>query len=160
MTLKITDNEDDEKTTVGKGIYMKYFKMGGGLCFIISAVILVGMWVGGKAFNDYWMGYISKQPDQLSSMGYYFSVMAAIVVLTGVMVVGRVYIFTRASLNVSKRIHMQAVERVLRAPLNLFFDKTPTGRIQNRFSKDQSNVDTETALNFMGSLNNLIFLLT
>ena len=28
------------------------------------------------------------------------------------------------------------IERVLKAPINIYFDTTPIGRIMNRFSKD------------------------
>lgn len=83
-----------------------------------------------------------------------------LILLAGVIILARVGIFMRAGLQVSRKIHMAAVRRVLRAPINLFFDKTPTGRIQNRFSKDQNNVDLQMSANFMGSLNNLLLLLS
>ena len=35
------------------------------------------------------------------------------------------------------------IYRVMRAPINLFFDVTPIGRILNRFSKDLSVLDSE-----------------
>lgn len=34
------------------------------------------------------------------------------------------------------------VEQVMRAPVNLYFDKTPIGRLLNRFSKDLSVIET------------------
>jgi ABC-type multidrug transport system fused ATPase/permease subunit len=37
------------------------------------------------------------------------------------------------------------VEKVLRAPVNLFFDVTPTGTIMNRFSKDLQVLDNNIA---------------
>jgi ATP-binding cassette subfamily C (CFTR/MRP) protein 1 len=43
------------------------------------------------------------------------------------------YLFT---IKGSKRLHDSMVSKVLRAPINLFFDLTPTGTIMNRFSKD------------------------
>lgn len=38
----------------------------------------------------------------------------------------------------SKIIHKHILNRVLNAPINLYFDITPIGRILNRFSKDLS----------------------
>ena len=35
------------------------------------------------------------------------------------------------------------VDRILNAPINLYFDKTPIGRILNRFSKDLNVLDLE-----------------
>jgi ABC-type multidrug transport system fused ATPase/permease subunit len=40
------------------------------------------------------------------------------------------------------------IHSVLRAPINLFFDVTPTGTIMNRFSKDLQVLDTEIAFSF------------
>jgi ATP-binding cassette subfamily C (CFTR/MRP) protein 1 len=42
------------------------------------------------------------------------------------------------------------IARVLSAPINLFFDVTPIGRIINRFSKDMDVVDTELSYWFGG----------
>ena len=43
----------------------------------------------------------------------------------------------------SKALHKQMVSRVLNAPVNLYFDTTPIGRILNRFSKDLSLFDND-----------------
>lgn len=47
-----------------------------------------------------------------------------------------------SGIKASNRIFKQVLERVLRAKLR-FFDKTPQGRIMNRFSKDIESVDQE-----------------
>ena len=46
------------------------------------------------------------------------------------------------SLRASRKIHQKMIQRVLRAPINLYFDVTPIGRILNRFSKDMAVLDT------------------
>lgn len=45
----------------------------------------------------------------------------------------------------SRNLHQSMVEKVLRAPVNLFFDVTPTGTIMNRFSKDLQVLDNNIA---------------
>ena len=35
------------------------------------------------------------------------------------------------------------VEKVVGAPINLYFDKTPSGKILNRFSNDIDKIDNE-----------------
>ena len=69
--------------------------------------------------------------------------------LVFIFVVGRVWNTLYGGLKVSRKIHRAAIHRVLRAPINLFFDKTPTGRIQNRFSKDLSSVDLQTSISYV-----------
>ena len=41
----------------------------------------------------------------------------------------------------NKKLHSDMVDRVLDAPINLYFDMTPTGRILNKFSKDLGVLD-------------------
>jgi ABC-type multidrug transport system fused ATPase/permease subunit len=45
------------------------------------------------------------------------------------------------AVRVSKKVHQILVSKVLRAPVNLFFDVTPIGRILNKFSGDLSFLD-------------------
>lgn len=42
------------------------------------------------------------------------------------------------------------IHKVMRAPINLFFDVTPTGTIMNRFSKDLNLLDGGTSMTFGG----------
>ncbi len=42
---------------------------------------------------------------------------------------------------VSKRLHFDMFVRVIRAPINLFFDRVPLGRLINRFASDLDVVD-------------------
>ena len=48
-----------------------------------------------------------------------------------------------STLNASNSLHKKMVNSVLRAPINLYFDKTPTGKLLNRFSKDINKIDAE-----------------
>jgi len=41
----------------------------------------------------------------------------------------------------SQNIHDKMIESFTRAPVNLFYDVTPTGRILNRLSKDMDEID-------------------
>jgi len=39
-------------------------------------------------------------------------------------------------------LHNKMLNKVLSAPINLFYDVTPIGKILNRFSKDLNVIDT------------------
>ena len=49
---------------------------------------------------------------------------------------------------VSKKLHRDMVDKVMDAPINLYFDVTPMGRILNKFSKDISLVDRQIPFSF------------
>jgi len=44
------------------------------------------------------------------------------------------------------------LQRLVNAPVNTYFDKTPSGKILNRFSRDISKVDSEIGINIMWSI--------
>ena len=56
------------------------------------------------------------------------------------------------NIRVSNSVHKMMIERVLHAPINLFYDITPTGTILNRFSKDLNIIDSEVGLTFGSTL--------
>ncbi len=45
----------------------------------------------------------------------------------------------------AKKIHEGMLNKVLNAPINLYFDVTPVGRILNRLSKDLSVIELQMA---------------
>lgn len=56
--------------------------------------------------------------------------------------VARAFLFFGASLRAATALHNDAAAAVLRAPLS-FFHTNPTGRVLNRFSKDQGAIDEQ-----------------
>ena len=66
----------------------------------------------------------------------------------GIFIFLRVGLLMCAQLKTSKFIHNKLIERVFRAPVNLFFDITPIGKILNRFSRDLSVVDEQIFFDF------------
>ena len=58
-----------------------------------------------------------------------------------------------AGLKVSKKLHKELIAYVFRAPINLFYDVTPIGKILNRFSKDLAVIDEQIYFNIGNFLN-------
>ena len=57
------------------------------------------------------------------------------------MVFLRVFSLTYYSFHGTKELHRDMIDTVFNAPVNLYFDTTPLGRILNRFSKDLSVIE-------------------
>jgi len=63
-------------------------------------------------------------------------------VVTFVVVGFRAYLFVSLALRVSDRLHRILFRKLLLAPVTLFYDVTPLGRVLNRMSKDFDQVDS------------------
>lgn len=61
--------------------------------------------------------------------------------MNGVIFFGSFMLGAWWSLRISKKIHNTVLQNLLGAPVDLFHDKTPVGRIMNRLTYDQSQVD-------------------
>ena len=66
------------------------------------------------------------------------------------------YLFYFTLIKSSERLHNKMVLSVVKAPL-LYFDKTPLGRILNRFSKDIGNLDNTLPLEFISAVEVCLF---
>lgn len=58
-------------------------------------------------------------------------------------VILRGFVFFLVAMRSCRSLHLMVLRRVLKAPVNMFFDVTPSGRILNRFSSDLEKVDDQ-----------------
>lgn len=94
----------------------------------------------GSTFNSF-VEPVKILKEENSTM-FYLGVYGFIGVAYSVVASARVFVTFFAGIKASNRIFMSVLKRILRAKLR-FFDKTPQGRIMNRFSKDIEAVDQE-----------------
>jgi ABC-type multidrug transport system fused ATPase/permease subunit len=107
----------------------------------------------GRVLCDYWLGFWSnveqaRQDDkyldddglggavshsQQRDSTFFIWVYSLITWVTSLLVAARSYGFTTLAVRASANLHRMLIKRVLRAPINTYFDVTPTGRILNRF---------------------------
>uniref|UniRef100_A0A8C3VSX7 ATP-binding cassette sub-family C member 12 n=1 Tax=Catagonus wagneri TaxID=51154 RepID=A0A8C3VSX7_9CETA len=69
--------------------------------------------------------------------------------------------FTKTTLMASSSLHDQVLHKILESPMS-FFDRTPTGRLMNRFSKDMDELDVRLpfhAENFLQQFFMVLFIL-
>lgn len=91
---------------------------------------------------------METQEDQLNEFVIYTVQIYAFASLSGISVFIFSYIFFKQAIKASKNLHNGMIAKVLNAPINLFFDVTPTGTILNRFSKDLTVLDEEIFYKF------------
>ena len=118
--------------------------------------LVIILWILLKTGSDFWLAYWTQDNSENKTHGnyYYFSIYAILGLLSGLLIYLRVrYVFSR-SLVVNKRLHHEMLEKVIRAPVNLFFDRVPLGRLVNRFTADLQIFDFQVPF----SLGTLLYL--
>nr|XP_061796519.1 ATP-binding cassette sub-family C member 12-like [Nerophis lumbriciformis] len=137
--------------------YRQYCKAAGGYIITFLNFLNVMLMIGSTAFCNWWLSYwlgqgsgveltngttsdqgdISKNPD----LHFYQLIYGMMVVVMVALAVVKCFFYTHVTLNAACRFHDTMVKKIIASPMS-FFDTTPTGRILNRFSKDQEELDS------------------
>ncbi|KZV81042.1 hypothetical protein EXIGLDRAFT_658801 [Exidia glandulosa HHB12029] len=159
QTKKLVDKETKASGAVERKIYLVYFKAAG---YWIIAVLCIAMllqrssdlaqkfWV--KAWSEsYESAPIPRQPpfgfptptkNPLPYVAVYISIQVFNVFTSVAAEIPSIW----ASLRASRGLFADMLDSVLRSP-SRWFDKTPAGRILNRFARDMNGIDIGLSLN-------------
>lgn len=137
-------------------LYM-YFKSGG-LVYGIFIILLMFFSQAILMITDYWLKWWAS--ETFYSQGNTYNIWIYAILVFFVILVGfyRSYFWFIYSLNCSSYLHKHSFWAVLHSPM-LFFNSNPTGRILNRFSKDQNQADEVLSLTFFSFAECAIFCL-
>ncbi|GIM00727.1 hypothetical protein Vretimale_5639, partial [Volvox reticuliferus] len=136
---KLVQLEDRVTGSVSWRVYASYCRH---LGLLATALIWVALFAGQAVFlaSEWWLALWSRADSSEQGNIRWLWVYG---MLTGIVIVVafvRSATFFEATLSAATSIHNAMARRVLRAPLS-FFHTNPSGRIVNRFSKDQGQVD-------------------
>ena len=133
---KITTNENEEEARVDLKVYKDYQRFNGGFKQFLLVQLTMVLFMLFKIGGDYMVGSWAVSEDQHSRFAFYCILYFLFSVVTSLCVAARVASLQYFSWHGIKRMHEQMIARILNAPINLYFDTTPIGRIINRFTKD------------------------
>ena len=140
---RIINDEQDEIVKVEMQSYAKYFKFAGGwwviIIFNIIMMFFIACQMAGNYFTQKW-AYGSPE-DQQDHFEFYAIMIGGANLCSSLLIFVRANFQVHAGLKVGKKLHNILIAYVFRAPINLFFDVTPIGKILNRFSKDLAVID-------------------
>ncbi|KAJ7963673.1 ABC transporter C family member 3 [Quillaja saponaria] len=141
---QLVQEEEREKGKVGLSVYWKYITMayGGALVpFILLAQILFQLLQIG---SNYWMAWATPISADVKPpvKGYILiAVYVALAIGSSFCILARETLLVTAGYKTATLLFNKMHLCIFRAPMS-FFDATPSGRILNRASTDQSAVDT------------------
>ncbi|KAL6558752.1 Canalicular multispecific organic anion transporter 2 [Orobanche minor] len=144
---QIVQEEEREKGTVGVSVYSKYITTAyGGLLapFVLLAQIVFQVLQIG---SNYWMAWATPVSDDVAPQVTGSTLILVYVVLSigsSLCILARESIIVRIGFKTAVTLFEKMHRCIFRAPMS-FFDSTPSGRILNRASTDQSVVDMNMA---------------
>ncbi|ODM91895.1 Multidrug resistance-associated protein 5, partial [Orchesella cincta] len=166
MVQKLTEDDTNYKFA-GIKSYIIYIKSAGGYCFALAVFVAFLAFVFSQIFTKVWLqhwidsgdglyddrkknatetndtlseyelrGYVNENPD----LHLYLIVLLFSVIASYLIGMAKGFLSTRLVLWGASRLHGQMFDRVIGSPIG-FFDRTPSGKILNRFSKDMDELD-------------------
>lgn len=114
------------------------YEYAGGVKVLIPFLILLAAFAQLKTYSDYLVQTWSNQgsSEQQAQYLYYTSQVFAIVLLTSVFI-GLIQVFNcEMQIKTSTTFFNMMLDRMMRAPVNLYFDVTPPSRIVGCFVRE------------------------
>lgn len=90
---------------------------------------------------------------------YYYGIYATLGIALTFITFVRIGAVILKGVNMSRRLHTDMLGRIIRASINLFFDRVPIGRLINRFASDLDMIDSTLPFNLGGMMHSPVNLL-
>nr|XP_046258123.1 ATP-binding cassette sub-family C member 12 [Scatophagus argus]XP_046258212.1 ATP-binding cassette sub-family C member 12 [Scatophagus argus]XP_046258305.1 ATP-binding cassette sub-family C member 12 [Scatophagus argus] len=147
---QLVSQESSTEGAVSWKVYQQYCKAAGGYFITFLTILNIVMMIGSTAFSSWWLSFWLGQGNGTSHQGsisdnpdlhFYQLIYGVVMIVTLILAVIKCFFYTGVTLNAACKLHDTMFRKIIASPMS-FFDTTPTGRILNRFAKDQEEVDT------------------
>ncbi|XP_063082692.1 multidrug resistance-associated protein 1 isoform X2 [Cavia porcellus] len=155
-TWKLMEADKAQTGQVQLSVYWDYMKAIGLFLSFLSIFLFLCNHVSSLASN-YWLSLWTDDPvvnGTQKNTNFRLGIYGALGISQGVAVFGYSMTVSIGGIFASRRLHLDLLHNVLRSPMS-FFERTPSGNLVNRFSKELDTVDSmipQVIKMFMGSL--------
>ncbi|XP_029065760.1 multidrug resistance-associated protein 4 isoform X3 [Monodon monoceros] len=160
--IQVTLSEESRlEGKVGFKAYKNYFTAGAHWLIILFLIPVNIAAQVAYVLQDWWLSYWANEQSALNvtvngqgnvteklDLYRYLGIYSGLTVSAVLFGIARSLLVFYVLVSSSQTLHNQMFESILRAPV-LFFDRNPTGRILNRFSKDIGHMDDLLPLTFL-----------
>ncbi|GAB2290275.1 ATP-binding cassette sub- C member 9 [Dionaea muscipula] len=142
---RLIQDEEREKGSIGKEVYWTYLTIMKGGLLIPFIILAQSSFQVLQIASNYWMAWAcptTGDTKPVHGMDFILLIYVILAVASSFCVLARASLVAIAGLSTAQKLFTNMLHSVVRAPM-AFFDSTPTGRILNRASSDQSVLDLE-----------------
>ncbi|KAL6652783.1 hypothetical protein ACP70R_011708 [Stipagrostis hirtigluma subsp. patula] len=144
---RLTQDEEREKGGIGKKVYWRYLTAVHGGALVPVTIAVQSFFQIFNVASNYWMAWASPTSSATIpavGLAVLFFVYITLSMGSALCIFARSILTSLIGLLTSEKFFKNMIHCILRAPMS-FFDSTPTGRILNRASNDQSVLDLQIA---------------
>uniref|UniRef100_A0A3B3UXY2 ATP-binding cassette sub-family C member 5 n=1 Tax=Poecilia latipinna TaxID=48699 RepID=A0A3B3UXY2_9TELE len=157
---QLVSQESSTEGSVSWRVYHQYCQAVGGYFVTFFTIFIIVLMIGSTAFSNWWLSYwlgqgdgsnstsnsgnMTSKPGDVSQnprLHFYQMIYGVMILVTVVLAVIKCFFYTHVTLRAACKLHDSMFRKILASPMS-FFDTTPTGRILNRFAKDQEELDS------------------
>ena len=145
--VKLIKEEEQSRGGIKYTVYLDYFRYMGGICYMITVFIIMCLWQLNKGGSDLWLAYWSEDENQEKSKDdpkykwIFFGIFSGLGLLSVFFMFLRIIMLTKGVVRLGRTVHRDMIERLIKAPINLFHETVPRGQIYNRLSKDLDHMN-------------------
>ncbi|XP_076687192.1 ATP-binding cassette sub-family C member 5-like isoform X2 [Andrena cerasifolii] len=168
----LTTEEKVETGTVKSYTYHTYIKAAGGYLVAVIVFFTLFLNVGSSAFSSWWLAtwikagggnttdpatnetIVSENINDNPDFAYYQQIYAACIGAILLTSLFRGLVITYTTISASTKLHNKVFKKMIESTLT-FFETTPSGRIQNIFSRDVDEVDNYIPISVEGMVQNI-----
>ncbi|WVW86790.1 hypothetical protein I302_108844 [Kwoniella bestiolae CBS 10118] len=157
QNVKLIIDEERPEGAVKYDVYFGYLKSIRSVGLVVRCGLLLIFIQIATVLNTLFLGYWSEGQFDLSQ-GAYMGIYAGLGISVALFTCGATYSIFLAGTKASCRMFNQAWQGVMRSPTS-WHDRTPTGRLINRLSKDIQQLDDRLAPTWYNVLNSILGIL-
>ncbi|XP_015161794.1 putative ABC transporter C family member 15 [Solanum tuberosum] len=146
--LERTQQEDAVSGRVKWKVYSTFVTSAYKGALVLPVLLCQVLFQGLQMASNYWIAWGTEEEGRVTSK----RLIGIFVLLSGgssFFILGRAVMLSTIAIETSQKLYIGMMKSLFRAPLS-FFDSTPSSRILNRSSTDQSTVDTDIPYRLAG----------
>ncbi|KAL8241671.1 hypothetical protein R6Q59_011973 [Mikania micrantha] len=138
--------EESQSGRVKFSVYYTFVTSAYKGALVPAIVICHALFLALQMGSNYWMAWATEDEDRVSS-----NLLVGMILSGGssIFILGRAVLLSTVAIETGQNLFLQMINSVFRAPIS-FFDSTPSSRILNRSSTDQSTVDVDIPYRLAG----------